>query len=86
MLVGYATFSNTSALEDDSPIEAQSEIDEISDLDSNVTIGGLTFLAEDGQPLVQGVDYEEISESIKYLNPVIQRHMAFVSCPVQKEI
>ena len=68
MLVGYATFSNTSALEDDSPIEAQSEIDEISDLDSNVTIGGLTFLAEDGQPLVQGVDYEEISESIKYLN------------------
>ena len=68
MLVGYATFSNTSALEDDSPIEDQSEIDEISDLDSTVTIGGLTFLAEDGQPLVQGVDYEEISESIKYLN------------------
>lgn len=52
MLVGYATFSNTSALEDDSPIEDQSEIDEISDLDSTVTIGGLTFLAEDGQPLV----------------------------------
>ncbi len=34
----------------------------------SVTIGGLTLTAEDGNPLVEGVDYKEISETLKSFN------------------